>query len=136
MQAYLLQSQLQVRQSLKVFSALKEVRQQKMQTEIPSIALKVEMEKVRGVHKASKVLVEVQAQEPVAVLVAVQVAVLVHPCPCESTSPRPRRKSKNPVDTGFLSGAEGRNRTGHTMIFSHVLYQLSYLGKARLERRI
>ena len=72
----------------------------------------------------------------VAVLVAVQVAVLVHPCPCESTSPRPRRKSKNPVDTGFLSGAEGRNRTGHTMIFSHVLYQLSYLGKARLERRI
>ena len=25
-------------------------------------------------------------------------------------------------------GAEGRNRTGDTMIFSHVLYQLSYLG--------
>ena len=26
------------------------------------------------------------------------------------------------------SGAEGRNRTTDTMIFSHVLYQLSYLG--------
>jgi hypothetical protein len=25
-------------------------------------------------------------------------------------------------------GAEGQNRTGDTMIFSHVLYQLSYLG--------
>ena len=26
------------------------------------------------------------------------------------------------------SGAEGQNRTGDTMIFSHVLYRLSYLG--------
>jgi hypothetical protein len=26
------------------------------------------------------------------------------------------------------SGAQGRNRTTDTMIFSHVLYQLSYLG--------
>ena len=25
-------------------------------------------------------------------------------------------------------GAQGRNRTTDTMIFSHVLYQLSYLG--------
>ena len=28
-------------------------------------------------------------------------------------------------------GAEGRDRTGDTVIFSHVLYQLSYLGTAR-----
>ena len=27
-----------------------------------------------------------------------------------------------------MSGAQGRNRTTDTMIFSHVLYQLSYLG--------
>ncbi len=26
------------------------------------------------------------------------------------------------------SGAQGRNRTADTVIFSHVLYQLSYLG--------
>ena len=30
--------------------------------------------------------------------------------------------------TGKGSGAQGRNRTTDTMIFSHVLYQLSYLG--------
>ena len=28
----------------------------------------------------------------------------------------------------FLGGAQGRNRTTDTVIFSHVLYQLSYLG--------
>ena len=28
-------------------------------------------------------------------------------------------------------GAEGQNRTGDTVIFSHVLYQLSYLGTGR-----
>ena len=27
-----------------------------------------------------------------------------------------------------LNGAEGQNRTADTMIFSHVLYRLSYLG--------
>jgi hypothetical protein len=32
-------------------------------------------------------------------------------------------------------GAEGRNRTGDTMIFSHVLYQLSYLGTRRYSSR-
>jgi hypothetical protein len=31
----------------------------------------------------------------------------------------------------LCDGAEGRNRTGDTMIFSHVLYQLSYLGTSR-----
>lgn len=28
------------------------------------------------------------------------------------------------------NGAQGRNRTTDTVIFSHVLYQLSYLGAA------
>ena len=28
----------------------------------------------------------------------------------------------------FLNGAQGRIRTADTVIFSHVLYQLSYLG--------
>ena len=28
-------------------------------------------------------------------------------------------------------GAQGRNRTSDTVIFSHVLYQLSYLGTSR-----
>ena len=27
-----------------------------------------------------------------------------------------------------MNGAEGQNRTGDTVMFSHVLYQLSYLG--------
>jgi hypothetical protein len=35
---------------------------------------------------------------------------------------RDRSKVKN------RSGAQGRNRTTDTVIFSHVLYQLSYLG--------
>jgi hypothetical protein len=72
MQAYQLQSQLQERQSLRVFSALKEVRPQKMQMETFFTAQKVEMERVHGVRRVSKVLVE--AQEPV---VAVPVEELV-----------------------------------------------------------
>jgi hypothetical protein len=32
---------------------------------------------------------------------------------------------------GRANGAQGRNRTTDTVIFSHVLYQLSYLGAAR-----
>ena len=32
------------------------------------------------------------------------------------------------IETG---GAQGRNRTADTVIFSHVLYQLSYLGLPR-----
>jgi hypothetical protein len=31
----------------------------------------------------------------------------------------------------YQCGAQGRNRTTDTVIFSHVLYQLSYLGAAR-----
>ena len=34
-----------------------------------------------------------------------------------------------------LSGAQGRNRTTDTVIFSHVLYQLSYLGAGRASKR-
>ena len=39
------------------------------------------------------------------------------------------------------SGAQGRNRTADTVIFSHVLYQLSYLGSREraggpVERRV
>ncbi len=33
-------------------------------------------------------------------------------------------------------GAQGRNRTTDTVIFSHVLYQLSYLGAAPDGRRL
>ena len=38
--------------------------------------------------------------------------------------------SKTPVlsNVFFGDGAQGRNRTTDTVIFSHVLYQLSYLG--------
>jgi hypothetical protein len=39
------------------------------------------------------------------------------------------------MDSGLLkNGAQGRNRTTDTVIFSHVLYQLSYLGAARRRR--
>jgi hypothetical protein len=41
------------------------------------------------------------------------------------TSANPRSK---PLDVSRLGGAEGQNRTADTVIFSHVLYQLSYLG--------
>ena len=33
-------------------------------------------------------------------------------------------------------GAQGRNRTADTVIFSHVLYQLSYLGRKALGARL
>lgn len=33
-----------------------------------------------------------------------------------------------------VRGAQGRDRTADTVIFSHVLYQLSYLGTGVLER--
>jgi hypothetical protein len=35
----------------------------------------------------------------------------------------------------FCNGAQGRNRTTDTVIFSHVLYQLSYLGSRRRPRQ-
>ena len=39
-------------------------------------------------------------------------------------------KQKPPSERGrFFPSAEGQNRTGDTLIFSQVLYQLSYLGE-------
>jgi hypothetical protein len=35
---------------------------------------------------------------------------------------------------GLWSGGQGRNRTSDTVIFSHVLYQLSYLALAAKSR--
>jgi hypothetical protein len=35
------------------------------------------------------------------------------------------------VDSSDFPSGEGRNRTGDTMIFSHVLYRLSYLAARR-----
>jgi hypothetical protein len=47
----------------------------------------------------------------------------------------PREESRRGVRGGeaprIKAGAEGQNRTADTVIFSHVLYQLSYLGTGR-----
>ena len=59
--------------------------------------------------------------------------------PCELVGTIVGTESEKPIShafvrTGFLSGeggAERQNRTADTVIFSHVLYQLSYLGLAR-----
>jgi hypothetical protein len=40
------------------------------------------------------------------------------------------------VSDGESDGAQGRDRTADTVIFSHVLYQLSYLGPRRPGGRI
>ena len=40
----------------------------------------------------------------------------------------PRGNPAKPLRSKEESGAEGQNRTADTMIFSHVLYRLSYLG--------
>ncbi len=37
--------------------------------------------------------------------------------------------------SGQRHGAQGRNRTTDTVIFSHVLYQLSYLGAGARRRQ-
>ena len=39
-----------------------------------------------------------------------------------------RQRCQHACFLWFGGGAEGQNRTGDTMIFSHVLYRLSYLG--------
>jgi hypothetical protein len=36
--------------------------------------------------------------------------------------------SQQAIDLSMIIGAQGQNRTADTVIFSHVLYQLSYLG--------
>ena len=40
----------------------------------------------------------------------------------------PAESDANEWQLASRDGAEGRNRTADTVIFSHVLYQLSYLG--------
>ena len=40
----------------------------------------------------------------------------------------PKESPRNLVRSGGLNGAQGRNRTTDTAIFSRLLYQLSYLG--------
>jgi hypothetical protein len=45
-----------------------------------------------------------------------------------------QRKSDPHSNVLWAAGAQGRNRTTDTVIFSHVLYQLSYLGAARHRR--
>jgi hypothetical protein len=47
-----------------------------------------------------------------------------------STANKVSKKRNHPIDRGGLcySYAESQNRTGDTLIFSQVLYQLSYLG--------
>src|SRR5207302_1533005 len=47
------------------------------------------------------------------------------------TFPRSVSPISSQRDRREKDGAEGQNRTGDTMIFSHVLYRLSYLGTSR-----
>jgi hypothetical protein len=44
--------------------------------------------------------------------------------------PYPQTLGRN-QGAGLSAGAQGRNRTTDTVIFSHVLYRLSYLGVKR-----
>ena len=39
------------------------------------------------------------------------------------------RGLREPMGGAFVPGAEGQSRTADTVIFSHVLYHLSYLGQ-------
>ena len=52
--------------------------------------------------------------------------------PCAPEHTRAQRANHRPSSKllmeKILNGAEGQNRTADTVIFSHVLYQLSYLG--------
>jgi hypothetical protein len=48
---------------------------------------------------------------------------------CTESAAAPGRSLEKIVEDG-KNGAQGRNRTTDTVIFSHVLYQLSYLGMA------
>ena len=51
---------------------------------------------------------------------------------CQKHEKGPCRSSAGAF-LGTKSGAEGRPRSADTAIFSRVLYQLSYLGKRRLD---
>ncbi len=56
--------------------------------------------------------------------------------PVPSAGRRPAGAGKDPAKSAHGDGAQGRIRTTDTVIFSHVLYQLSYLGAHRVGRRI
>ena len=45
-------------------------------------------------------------------------------------------RSKTTVLIGWFDGGQGRNRTSDTVIFSHVLYQLSYLAPMRISQGV
>ncbi len=51
---------------------------------------------------------------------------------CETMTPSggSSKREHAPGMLSFDDGAQGRDRTTDTVIFSHVLYQLSYLGIA------
>ena len=53
----------------------------------------------------------------------------------ESARSESRDPSKFLIEK-ILNGAEGQNRTADTVIFSHVLYQLSYLGTAGMQQSV
>jgi hypothetical protein len=48
--------------------------------------------------------------------------------PLKRTGVSYRKNRKEDQNVKRWNGAQGRNRTTDTVIFSHVLYQLSYLG--------
>jgi hypothetical protein len=53
---------------------------------------------------------------------------LPRPSPIERTLERRHAAGDSHLRGGEWNGAQGRDRTTDTVIFSHVLYQLSYLG--------
>jgi hypothetical protein len=46
------------------------------------------------------------------------------------------RTLRESLSVSGLTGAEGQNRTADTVIFSHVLYQLSYLGTGGASKKL
>ena len=56
--------------------------------------------------------------------------------PCEAGDREAEAGQGQCTFSRWISGAQGRNRTTDTCIFSAVLYQLSYLGVAGRRRRL
>ena len=56
--------------------------------------------------------------------------------PAHASAASESRRSSKLLIWKILIGAEGQNRTADTVIFSHVLYQLSYLGTAGSQRAL
>ncbi len=57
----------------------------------------------------------------------------LNPGGCQTARKSPGHRGRGlrfPRLIGVSVGAEGQNRTGDTVIFSHVLYRLSYLGRS------